>query len=57
MPKITLRVPLDQPTLSKKKMKLKLSKQAKKEPRKARFPWDIGFMFVQPIKCTYIAEY
>ena len=37
-------------------MKLKLAKQAKKEPRKARFPWDIGLMFVQPIKYTLILQ-
>ena len=36
--------------LISKKMKLKLAKQAKKEPRKARFPWDLGLLFVQPIK-------
>ena len=35
-------------------MKLKLAKQAKKEPRKASFPWDIGFLFVQPIKYALI---
>ena len=37
-------------------MKLKLAKQAKKEPRKARFPWDIGLMFVQPIKYAMILQ-
>ena len=31
MPKNTLRVPLDQPTLTQKKIKLKLAKQGKKE--------------------------
>ena len=36
------------------KMKLKLAKQAKKEPRKASFPWDIGLMFVQPMKYAMI---
>ena len=54
MPKITLRVPLDQPTLTQKKMKFKLAKQVKKEPRKARFPWDIGLLFVHPIKYAMI---
>ena len=34
--------------LISQKMKLKLAKQAKKEPRKASFPWDLGLMFVQP---------
>ena len=43
--------------LISKKMKLKLAKQAKKEPRKASFPWDLGLMFVQPIKITDIEEY
>ena len=38
--------------LISKKMKLKLAKQAKQEPRKASFPWDLGFLFVQPIKST-----
>ena len=43
--------------LISRKMKLKLAKQAEKEPRKARFPWDLGFLFVQPIKITDIEEY
>ena len=50
MPKITLRVPLYQPTLTQKKMKLKLAKQVKKEPRKASFPWDLVLLFVQKMK-------
>ena len=32
--------------LNSKKMKLKLAKQVKKEPRKASFPWDLGLIFV-----------
>ena len=36
---------------------VKLAKPVEKEPRKARFPWDIGLLFVQPIKSTNIAEY
>ena len=36
--------------LNSKKTKLKLAKQVKKKPRKASFPWDLGLMFVQPIK-------
>ena len=32
------------------KTELKLAKIVKKEPRKASFPWDLGFLFVQPIK-------
>ena len=44
--------------LISKKMKLKLAKQAKKEPRKASFPWDIGLLFVQANETsTDIAEY
>ena len=42
--------------LISKKMKLKLAKQAKKEPRKASFPWDIGLLFVQPIKYALILQ-
>ena len=34
--------------LISQKMKLKLAKQAEKEPRKASFPWDLGLIFVQP---------
>ena len=56
MPKITLRVPLDHPILTQKKTKLKLAKQVKKEPRKASFPWDIGLMFVQPMKCAILLQ-
>ena len=37
-------------------MKLKLPKQAKKEPRKARFPWDIGLLFVQTMKYAMILQ-
>ena len=40
--------------LNSKKIKLKLAKQVKKEPRKARFPWDLGFLFVQPMKYALI---
>ena len=32
--------------LISKKIKLKLAKQVKKEPRKAIFPWDLGLLFV-----------
>ena len=39
-----------------KKGKLKLVRTVKKEPRKARFPWDIGLMFVQPIKYAMILQ-
>ena len=42
--------------LISKKMKIKLAKQAKKEPRKASFPWDIGFLYVQPMKYTLIFQ-
>ena len=57
MAQITLRVPLGHPTLSQKINEIKLAKPTKKEPRKARFPWDIGLIFVHPIKSTDIAEY
>ena len=57
MPKITLRVPLGHRTLTKKKTKLKLAKQVKKEPWKARFPWDIGLIFVHPIKYALISGF
>ena len=50
MPKITLKLTLGQPTLSQKNNEIKLAKPMKKEPRKARFPWDLGLLFVQPIK-------
>ena len=36
------------------KTKLKLAKTVKKEPRKASFPWDLGFLFVQPMKYALI---
>ena len=36
------------------KTKLKLAKPVKKEPRKASFPWDIGLLFVQPMKYALI---
>ena len=35
-----------------KSNEIKLAKSVKKEPRKARFYWDIGMMFVHPIKIT-----
>ena len=57
MPKITLRVPLNQPTLTQKKIKLKRVKHVKNKPRKASFPWDIGFLFVQPMKYALISGF
>ena len=57
MPKITLRVPLGQTTLTQKKTKLKLAKHVKKEPRKARFPRDLGLLFVQQMKYALIARF
>ena len=56
MPKSTLRVPLDQPTLTQKRMKLKLAKQVKKEPRKESFPWDLGLLFVQAMKYALLLQ-
>ena len=32
--------------LISEKMKLRLAKTNEREPRKARFPWDLGLMFV-----------
>ena len=57
MPQITLRVPLGQPTLSQKINGIELVKPTKMEPRKASFPWDLGFLFVYTINSTDIAEY
>ena len=37
-------------------MKLKLAKQAKKETRKASFPWDLGLLFVKPMKYALILK-
>ena len=37
-------------------MKLKLAKTSEKEPRKARFPWDLGLMFVKPMKYALILQ-
>ena len=37
-------------------MKLKQAKQAKKEPRKASFPWDLGLLFVQPMKYAILLQ-
>ena len=45
-------MPLGQPTLSQKFNEIKLAKLTKKEPRKASFPWDLGFLFLQPIRST-----
>ena len=53
MPKSTLRVLLDQPNLSQKN-EVKLAKRAKREPRKASFPWDRPLLFVHPIKYALI---
>ena len=38
-------------------MELKLAKEVKKEPWKARFPWDLGFLFVQPMKYALISGF
>ena len=37
-------------------MKLKLAKQAEKEPKKERFPWDLGLLFVKPMKYALILQ-
>ena len=57
MPQNTLRVHLGQPTLSQKINGIELVKPTKMEPMKASFPWDLGLLFVQPIKSTDISEY
>ena len=45
-----MKVPLGQPTFNRKKAKLKLvNKMVKKEPRKASFPSDLGFILGQPM--------
>ena len=43
--------------LNSKKIKLKLAKQVKNEPREASFPWDLGLLFVQPMKYALIAGF
>ena len=43
--------------LNSKKIKLKLAKQVKKEPRKAIFPWDLGLVFVHPMKYAFISGF
>ena len=43
--------------LNSKNTKLKLAKQVRKESRKARFPWDLGLLFVQPMKYSLIAGF
>ena len=43
--------------LISEKMKLRLARTNEREPRKARFPWDLGFLFVQPMNCNDIVEY
>ena len=43
--------------LNSKKTKLKLAKQVKKEPRKASFPWDIGFLFMKLMKYSLISGF
>ena len=57
MPKITLKVPLGKPTLNQTKIELKLAKTVKKEPRKASFPWDIGFLFMKLMKYSLISGF
>ena len=42
--------------LISQKNEVKLAKRAKKEPRKARFPWDLGLLFVQTMKYALILQ-
>ena len=39
------------------KTELKLAKTVKKEPGKARFPWDLGFLFGKPMRYALIAGF
>ena len=55
IPKITLKVPLGQPTLNQKKTKLKLVKTIKTEPRKSSFPWGLGLPLGNPMWYALIA--
>ena len=41
----------------KNKTKLKLAKMVKKEPRKARFPWDLGLLFGNPMRYALISRF
>ena len=43
--------------LNSKKIKLKLAKQVKKEPRKASFPWDLGSPFGKTMKYAMISGF
>ena len=36
---------------------VKLAKPVKKEPRKASFPWDLGLLFVLPMKYALISGF
>ena len=39
------------------KTKLKLAKTVKREPRKASFPWDIGFLFGKTMRYALISGF
>ena len=53
IPKSTLKVLLDEHTFYPKKSRLKLVfKDVEKEPRKARFLWDLGLLWGNPIWST-----
>ena len=39
------------------KTKSKLAKTVKKEPRKTRFPWDIGLIFWNPMRYALISGF
>ena len=40
-----------------KNNEVKLAKSTKKEPRKERFPWDLGLIFVKPMKYALISRF
>ena len=42
--------------LNSKKTKLKLAKHVKRE-KKASFPWDLGLLFVQPMKYAFVSGF
>ena len=57
MLKITLKSPFGQPTLNQTKLRYKLAKTMKKEPRKEIFPWDLGLLFGKPMRYEMISRF
>ena len=54
MTKINLKINFGSAYFKPNKTKLKLAKMVKKEPRKARFPWDLVLLFGKTIKYALI---